>query len=278
MSLSEPAARCRGLVKVYRAASGEVHALKGVDAVIAAGSVTAVVGPSGSGKSTLLRILAALDSATAGEVTIAGRELSGMSARQLRRIRHDHVGYVFQRPSHNLVVQLTARQHLAHAARLRRVRTDPGPLLDLLGIGHRAGHRPAELSGGEQQRLAFAQAVVGDPALIIADEPTAELDSANGRALLTAVTALAQRGSAIVVSTHDPAVTRAADRVLTLRHGAMLVETTRGRSLSVIDHAGRIQLPAEALAWFPDARAHVEVRDRVIRITPPLDEEGGSPL
>jgi putative ABC transport system ATP-binding protein len=253
-----------------------VHALKGIDAVIPAGSVTAVVGPSGSGKSTLLRILAALDPATAGDVTIAGRDLAGLSARQLRRIRHDHVGYVFQRPSHNLIVQLTARQHLAHAARLRRVRADPGPLLDLLGIARRADHRPAELSGGEQQRLAFAQAVVGDPALVIADEPTAELDSSSGRALLTALTALAQRGSAIVVSTHDPAVTAAADRVLTLRHGALLAETADGRSLSIIDHAGRIQLPAEALAWFPDARAHVQISGRSIRITPP-DHTDDSP-
>lgn len=272
VSRSEPAASCTGVIKVYRAESGEVHALKGIDAVIPSGSITAVVGPSGSGKSSLLRILATLDKPTAGHVTVAGRDLTRLSARQLRRLRHNRIGYVFQRPTHNLVPQLTALQHLAHAARLRRVRTRPEALLDLLGLADRAHHRPAELSGGEQQRLAFAQAAIGDPALLVADEPTAELDRTNGRALLAAVTTLAQRGSAVVLSTHDPLVTEAADLVLTLRHGALLGETTAGRSLAVIDHAGRVQLPPETLAWFPDARARVEVGQMVIRIIPPAQD------
>lgn len=270
MSPSEVvAARCEGLVKVYRAASGEVHALRGVDAAFPAGSVTAVVGPSGSGKSSLLRILAALDTATAGSVAVAGQELAGLSAARLRRVRRDHVGYVFQRPSHNLVPQLSARQHLVHAARLRHVTADPDALLDALGIGGRAAHRPCELSGGEQQRLAFAQAVVGDPALLVADEPTAELDTASGAALLRTIATLARRRSAVVVSTHDPQVVRAADRTLTLRHGTLLSETAAGVSLAVVDAGGRLQLPPETLAWFPQARARVVIGDREIRITPP---------
>jgi putative ABC transport system ATP-binding protein len=269
--LSDASTACHGLVKIYWTATGEVHALKGVDAVFPQGTVTAVVGPSGSGKSSLLRILAGLDRPTAGSVTIGGRELVAMSRSKLRKMRRRLVGYVFQRPSENLIPYLTVMEHLRVAAELR------GPwkpreameLLELLGLGHRRHHRPAQLSGGEQQRAAFAQAVVGGPALVVADEPTAELDSRSGSALLETISQLTRTGVGFVVSTHDPHLVVAADRTLQLRHGAVEAETWEAKLLSVIDQSGRIQLPPQALKLFPDRRAELVVDNGVVRITPP---------
>jgi putative ABC transport system ATP-binding protein len=267
-----PAASCLGLVKIYWAASGEVHALKGIDASFPRGAVTAVVGPSGSGKSSLLRILAGLDRPTAGQVRVEDLELTGLSPGKLRRVRRRKLGYVFQRPSDNLVSYLNVTEHLELAARLRgagRV-SGAGNLLELLGIAHRRKHLPHQLSGGEQQRVAFAQAVIGNPALVVADEPTAELDSESAQSLLRIVTSLAREGfSAFVVATHDSDTVRTADRQFHLRHGALETETIEARRLSVIDDAGRIQLPPEALRMFPDRRAVLEFDEGGVRITPP---------
>jgi putative ABC transport system ATP-binding protein len=184
--------------------------------------VSAVVGPSGSGKSSLLRILAGLDRPTAGQVQIGGMRLSGLPVARLRRVRRRLLGYVFQRPADNLIPYLTVAEHLRLAAGLRGAREgDGGELLELLGLADRRRHLPRQLSGGEQQRLAFAKAVVGDPPVVVADEPTAELDRASGAALLAAVAALAARGTGLVLATHDPAVVGLAERTLYLRHGAM---------------------------------------------------------
>jgi putative ABC transport system ATP-binding protein len=266
----EPAASCSGLVKIYRTATGEVHALKGVDAAFPAAALSAVVGPSGSGKSSLLRILAGLDRPSAGQVQIGGVRLSGLSPTRLRRLRRRLLGYVFQRPADNLIPYLTVAEHLALAARLRGVgHADGAELLELLGLTDRRRHLPRQLSGGEQQRLAFARAVVGDPPLVMADEPTAELDRASGAALLEAVGALAARGTGLVLATHDPAVVRLAERTLFLRHGAMEAEATRQEALSVIDEAGRVQLPPEALELFPGRRARIGVEQGRVWIGPP---------
>ncbi len=275
----EVAAECTGLVKIYWAATGEVHALQSVDARFPAGSVTAVVGPSGSGKSSLLRILAAMDRPTAGQVRIGEVEVGGLGRTALRRIRRRMVSYVFQRPSHNLVSYLTVEEHLRLAGRLRRLgrrgEKEADELLEILGIARRRKHLPHQLSGGEQQRVAFAQGVLGSPPLVVADEPTAELDSASGGALLSTVRELADRGTGFVVATHDPAAVRAADRTLYLRHGALHAESTgehavRGREpLAVIDQSGRIQLPPKALRLFPDRRAVINLDDGEVRITPP---------
>jgi putative ABC transport system ATP-binding protein len=265
---AEPAASCSGLVKIYWTATGEVHALKGVDVSFPAAAMSAVVGPSGSGKSSLLRILAGLDRPTAGQVRVGGVGLSGLSVTRLRRLRRRLLGYVFQRPADNLIPYLTAAEHLAMAARLRGVPAGDD-LLELLGLADRRHHRPAQLSGGEQQRLAFARAVVGDPPLVVADEPTAELDRASGAALLAAVGALAGRGTALVLATHDPAVVGLAERTLYLRHGAMEAEATRQQALSVIDDAGRVQLPPEALELFPNRRARIGVEQGRVWIGPP---------
>jgi putative ABC transport system ATP-binding protein len=263
------AAVCTGVVKIYWTASGEVHALKGVDALFPRAAVTAVVGPSGSGKSSLLRILAGLDRATAGSVVVGGTELAGLPWGTLRKLRRRLTGYVFQRPSDNLIPYLTVAEHLELAARIRRTGTGED-LLDLLELTHRRNHLPVQLSAGEQHRVAFAQAVVGTPDLVVADEPTAELDAEASASLLEVVSSLAREGfSAFVVATHDPDVVRAADATLHLRHGAMEAESRAERTLSVIDAAGRIQLPPAALTMFPERRAVVSVDDGEIRITPP---------
>lgn len=266
--LPELAARCDSVIKIYWADTGEVHALKGVDASFAPGTVTAIVGPSGSGKSSLLRILAGLDRPTAGSVFVGDEEISALPPRKVHGVRRRSIGYVFQRPSDNLVRDRTVAQHVEVAAKRRNRFVDHDALLEQLGVIHRKTHRPHELSGGEQQRVAFAQAVVGEPALVIADEPTAELDTASALQLLDAVRGLAKEGTGFVISTHDPKVVAAADATLFLRHGAVEAETIQAR-LSVIDQAGRIQLPPEALKLFPDRRATLTIENGELRITPP---------
>ena len=212
---------CAGLVKEYVTATGTVRALKGVDAVFPAGRVTAVVGPSGSGKSSLLRILACVDRPTAGSVRVGDLDVAALGARGRRRVRRRQVGYVFQRPSDNLLPYLTAREQLDLARRLRGGQRagEAERLLAALGLEHRAGHRPEQLSGGEQQRLAFAAAVIGGPALVVADEPTAELDSEAGERLMRAVLGLREQGTSLVLSSHDPVVTGAVDGILRLHDG-----------------------------------------------------------
>jgi putative ABC transport system ATP-binding protein len=268
---TEVAATCTGLVKIYWTATGEVHALKGIDATFPLGAVTAVVGPSGSGKSSLLRIVAGLDRPTAGSVSVGNVDLGSLKGRRLRKNRRALVGYVFQRPSDNLISYLTVRQHLELASRLRGGvdRLTIHETLDRLGIAKRSSHLPQQLSGGEQQRVAFAQALVGAPPLVIADEPTAELDSESSAALLSTVASFVESGISFVFSTHDAVLTASAGRVLYLRHGAFEAQSDDAGLLSVIDDAGRIQLPPHALRMFPDRRAVVGVSDDEVRITPP---------
>ena len=254
---------CEGLVRIYESRTGRVHALRGVDAVVPTGRLTAITGPSGSGKSSLLRILAALDRPTAGRALVAGHALSEVSSVRLRAVRRRHIGYVHARPNKNLSPHLTAREHLRLAARFRRLRRAEGErqaaeLLDRLGLADRADHLPRELSGGEQQRLAFAQALVGRPALVVADEPTGELDSATTADLLATVTDLTRAGSTVVMATHDPLAAAAADRVLHLRSGTVASEEVAGRRLAVIDGSGRVQLPDASLRRFAQRRVVIE--------------------
>ena len=211
-------ARCVDLVKTYRTPTGAVHALRGVTLNFAPGALTAVVGPSGSGKSSLLRVLTGIDRATSGDVWVGPRNLARASARGLRGLRRDVVGFVFQRPSDNFLPNLTIGEHLRLAARGSGAPEDTD-ILERLGIGHRIDHLPDELSGGEQQRAAFAQAVVAGSAVVVADEPTAELDSESGTLVMDGVRALVDAGVTFVVATHDGAVRRLADDVIELEHG-----------------------------------------------------------
>jgi ABC-type lipoprotein export system ATPase subunit len=279
--LPDSTVTCAGLVKIYWTPTGEVHALKGIDARFPTAAVSAVVGPSGSGKSSLLRILAAMDRATAGSVSVGGARLDGLSGTRMRQLRRRLLGYVFQRPADNLIPYMNLTEQLMLAARLRgmprrRAAAQLDELLGALGVGDRGHQLPRQLSGGEQQRVAFARAVIGDPPLVVADEPTAELDADSGAALLTTVRALTVRGTAFVVATHDQAVVQAADRTLYLRHGAVEAEATRLEAeargherLSVIDDAGRVQLPPEALKLLGGRRARIGVEGGRVWIEPP---------
>jgi putative ABC transport system ATP-binding protein len=267
------AASCTGVVKVYEGSAGEVSALKGVDIELSHAAVTALVGPSGSGKSSLLRILAGFDRPTAGSVRIGEVEINGLRPSARRALRRKEIGYVFQRPADNLVSYLTVREHLRESARLGgsdsgwRSRADD--LLTLVGLTHRADHRPAELSGGEQQRAAFAAVLMNRPSLVVADEPTGELDMGSARDLLGCVARAAADGTAFAIATHDPVVVEVSTRTYHLRHGSIEAEGRDDRRLSVIDEAGRIQLPQDWRRLFPDGRARIRDEGDGLRITPP---------
>jgi ABC-type lipoprotein export system ATPase subunit len=208
--------RANGIVRVYRNPTGPVRALDGVDASIHRGQMTAIAGPSGSGKSTLLRILAMLDRPDSGEVLIEGADVSALRVGQRRVLRRERVGYVSQRPTDNIVPHLSAMENLRFSAGLRQRGSDPHELLQLLGLSHRADHTSEQLSGGEQQRLAIACAVIGEPTLVLADEPTAELDANTSARVLDFLRELASRGSTFAVATHDPTVIGGADAVVRL--------------------------------------------------------------
>jgi putative ABC transport system ATP-binding protein len=260
-------------VKVYAGSAGEVSALKGVDVELPSGVVTAIVGPSGSGKSSLLRILAGFDRPTAGSVRIGDVETTSLRPSALRSLRRRMVGYVFQRPADNLVSYLTVRGHLRQAARIGGTASGwparADELLSLVRLRHRADHRPAELSGGEQERLAFAAALMNRPAVVVADEPTGELDRASAQDLLACVTRAAAGGTAFAIATHDPVVVEASSRSYHLRHGSIEAEAKDDRRLSVIDEAGRIQLPPNWKRLFPEGRAQILEANDHLRIDPP---------
>jgi ABC-type lipoprotein export system ATPase subunit len=211
------------VVRSYEIAPGDtVPALRGVDLTVEYGTFAALMGPSGSGKSTLLRLLACVDRPNSGRISIAGRDAAALSRRRRVRLRRQRLGFMFQNPADNLLEYLTVRQHLRLAAQIRGLpRRDRhgDELLELLGMADRANHLPRQLSGGEQQRVAIAFAAVGPPALLVADEPTGQLDHSIVGDVLAAFVALASTGVAIVAATHDPFVARHATRVIRMRDG-----------------------------------------------------------
>jgi len=214
----------RDLVKVHApGTAAEVRALDGIGLTIERGAYVAIVGESGSGKTTLMHVLGALDRATSGSVVLAGTDLARASRRELQAIRAREIGFVFQ--GFNLIPTLSARENVelaAHYARRdsARAREDALRLLDEVGLATRAHHRPTQLSGGQQQRVAIARALVNAPALVLADEPTGELDSRTASAVLDVFERFnRERGQTIVLVTHNPSVWQRCDTVITLADG-----------------------------------------------------------
>lgn len=207
-----------GLGRSYRAARGDVWAFRNVDLSVETGSLTVLAGPSGAGKSTLLRIIAAVDRPTEGAVTIGGLEIGGMSDRARRRWRRRRLGYVFQDPADNLLPYLTVADHLDLAAQLRGGGAGWRELANHLEISPLLGELPERLSSGQQQRVALAMAAVGDPTVVVADEPTAELDQASAWLAIDTLRALSSTGSTVVVSSHDADVIRSCDAIHRLEH------------------------------------------------------------
>jgi len=253
---------CDNLVRIFQSGSVEVQALQGLDLLVDEGEMVAVVGASGSGKSTLLAVLSGMDAPTAGRVSVGGWDLMAMHARDRVAYRRQMVGFVWQQTSRNLLPYLTARQNVALSMsaprRQRAARADE--LLDLVGVAHVADRQPQEMSGGEQQRVAIATALANSPQLLLADEPTGELDTTTAREVFDALrTANRESGTTVVVVTHDSAVSGLVERTVAIRDGRTSSEVLRRdaggdvthEEYAVMDRAGRLQVPRE----FRDALA-----------------------
>ncbi|GGY44053.1 ABC transporter ATP-binding protein [Streptomyces omiyaensis] len=244
--------RLRGLVRRH----GDVRALDGVDLDVAAGTFTAVMGPSGSGKSTLLRCAAGLERPDAGSVEVAGTALEGLSERRLTLLRRDRIGFVFQ--SFNLLPTLTAAQNVALPLRLagrRPARGEVRAALARVGLAGRERHRPAELSGGQCQRVAVARALIAGPAVLFGDEPTGALDSTTGAEVMDMLRALVdEEGRTLVVVTHDPLAAARADRVVFLVDGRTADEIAAPTADGVAARLAELR-PASGVAARP-AKPH----------------------
>ncbi|MFI0719939.1 ABC transporter ATP-binding protein [Streptomyces sp. NPDC021224] len=266
---------CDRLVRIFTADGVEVQALQGLDLLVAKGELMALVGASGSGKSTLLNILAGLDVPTAGAAAVGGYDLLAMDAKSRLRYRREVVGFIWQQTSRNLLPYLTAAQNVMLPMQLsgggsglrgrRRRATRAADLLGLLGVSHCQDRHPAQMSGGEQQRAAIAVALANGPDVVLADEPTGELDSTTAEQVFASFrTANEQLGTTVVVVTHDQSVADAVHRTVAIRDGRTASEVVRrteidehgresvvAREYATVDRAGRLQLPhdyTEALA------------------------------
>ncbi len=238
-----PVVRGHELVKRYGEGGTAVEALRGVSADFAAGSFTAIMGPSGSGKSTLMHVLAGLDRPSAGWVEIDGIRLEGLSDHELTLLRRRAIGFVFQ--SFNLLPVLSAEENIALPVRLGGGELDRDWMEELIGtvrLGERREHRPSELSGGEQQRVAVARALITRPAVVFADEPTGNLDSTSGREVLSLLRhAVDTLGQTIVMVSHDASAAAVADRVLFLSDGRIVNCHERPSVNEILDHIKALQ-------------------------------------
>ncbi|MDG4797719.1 ABC transporter ATP-binding protein [Micromonospora sp. WMMD1082] len=225
--------RVEGLSRDYGSGDRVVHAVRDVSLRAGRGKLVAVRGRSGAGKTTLLNLVGGLDRPTSGRVWVAGHEVTGAGEKELLRLRRDTIGFVFQ--SFGLIPILSAAENVGVPMRLAKVPAAQreervSVLLELVGLGAHAAQRPYELSGGQQQRVAIARALANDPALLIADEPTGQLDSETGRAVMDLLRALVHaRGMTALVATHDPTLVELADRVLVLRDGRLVESTEPAR-------------------------------------------------
>jgi ABC-type lipoprotein export system ATPase subunit len=223
-----PVLRARGLCKEYGSGQGLVRAVDGVDIDIARGETVAFMGPSGCGKSTLLHLLGTLDRPSAGEVWLEGRRLGDLGEKALARLRRTEVGFVFQ--SFHLMEELTAVENVELPALMagrspRAARRQAEELLDHLGLGARARFLPSALSGGQRQRVAVARALINEPTVVLADEPTGNLDSAATLEVLQLFETLHRSGQTLVIVTHDARIAATADRLITMRDGVLVDET-----------------------------------------------------
>jgi putative ABC transport system ATP-binding protein len=228
---SSPIFTARALTKVYRMGEAEVHALRGVDLEIRPGEFIVLLGPSGSGKSTLLNILGGLDAPTSGDVRFLEHALTGASEAELTRYRREHVGFVFQ--FYNLIPSLTARENVALVTDIAEHPMRPEEALAWVGLSERLDHFPAQLSGGEQQRIAIARAVAKRPQVLLCDEPTGALDYETGKLVLEVIAKInAELGTTAMVITHNAAIAGMADRVLRLGDGRIVGEERPARKLT----------------------------------------------
>ncbi|MEQ8143789.1 ABC transporter ATP-binding protein [Streptomyces sp. OP7] len=290
---------CDRLVRVFTADGVEVQALQGLDLLVREGELMALVGASGSGKSTLMNILAGLDTPTAGAARVAGRDLLTMTAKDRLAYRREVVGFVWQQTSRNLLPYLTSAQNVALPMQLagrrgrsrtaRRARAERAmELLELLEVADCRDRRPHEMSGGQQQRVAIAVALAGDPSVLLADEPTGELDSNTAEQIFAAFrTANEQLGTTVVIVTHDQAVANQVSRTVAIRDGRTSTEVLRrsevdettghekvvAREYAMLDRAGRLQLPAEYTgALGMRDRVALELEPDHIAVRPDTDE------
>ena len=297
--MAEPMIVCENLVKIYKIADLEVLALQGLDLTVQRGELMGIVGASGSGKTTLMNVLGGLVRPSAGRVVVNGRDLLKLSNAALDRYRRTQVGFVWQQGARNLVPYLNARENIELPMMLaglsaRQMRQRAVDLLDMVQLADRQNHYLPELSGGEQQRVAIAVALANNPQLLLADEPTGELDSATAQAIYEAFRTLnAQLGLTILIVSHDPQIARQVQRVMAIRDGKAASETVRKKrngapeeahhpdddhfeELVVLDSAGRLQVPKpirEALNL--GLRARLELTDDGLLIKPVEEEEEG---
>jgi putative ABC transport system ATP-binding protein len=239
-----PLLEARELVRTFGSEATAVQALRGVDLAVADGEMVAIMGPSGSGKSTLLHILGALDRPDSGSVAVRGRRYESLSDAELTELRGEVFGFVFQ--FFNLLPTLTAAENvllpaLVNGERPAKVAARVDELVELVGLGDRAAHLPTELSGGEQQRVAIARALLRHPDVVLADEPTGNLDSRSGAAVMSLLREVVDGGQTVVMVTHDPGAAALADRIVFLRDGSIAGEVEGGETDRVIDAFRGIQ-------------------------------------
>jgi ABC-type lipoprotein export system ATPase subunit len=290
MVQTAPYILCEDLFKIYKIADLEVVALRGLDLVVKKQEVIAIVGASGSGKSTLLNILAGYDTPSAGGVTVGDKDLLRMTAKEVEEYRRIEVGFIWQQTSRNLFPYLSTLENVAlpmmltsTSARERQSRAEE--LLNLVGLGHRLEHTPEKLSGGEQQRVAIAVALANKPPLLLADEPTGELDDATAAEILDLFGTVNQElGTTILIVTHDPDIAYKVGRVVLIRDGKMSTEIRRKLTYQrvsseadtvqaleefiLVDGSGRIQIPREYLETLKiSGRARVSLEDGRVTLT-----------